>query len=74
MSDKPKFWTGRPPQTCDTCNAKITDSFSDVLVPAFRMWGFVCDDCFTKQGCTTGIGRGQRYKLAESGLFEKLEG
>ena len=64
-----------PPSECNLCHSNITDEFSDAALPFRRnVWANVCPDCASSEGVQYGMGRGQRYRLKDDGLFHKVEG
>ena len=56
-------WIGSPPSACDLCQTLIVDVFYDARMPSYAgSWANVCEACFTSDGCTLGVGAGQRYQ------------
>jgi len=56
------------PEKCQSCESKIGDVFYDARLNfgVHSIWGNVCHSCFLKYGNGLGIGRGQKYRKAES--------
>lgn len=76
---KPR-WLGPTPTRCDMCSRLLAppkgtpETFYDVAVPTMRnVWGCLCQDCFTANGCSTGTGKGQKYEWHD-GHYVKTEG
>lgn len=57
---------------CDLC-ADGTPASHDARLPRYGSWGNVCPEHFNGEGCTTGVGAGQRYVLACSDHFVGAE-
>lgn len=67
-------WAGKP--TVDDFGQPITDEFIDGAVGSVRgPWAIMTPLSYRMFGIARlGTGYGQRYRLAEDGLFEKVEG
>jgi hypothetical protein len=46
----------------------------DAAIGPFGPWGNICKNCFLENGCSTGTGRGQEYKLQDDGRWLKVKG
>jgi hypothetical protein len=57
---KTKCWMGTPPEKCDVCGQKFTDTFIDGKTRA-GPWGMLCPGCFVRNGVGLGLGLGQQY-------------
>ena len=73
------FWMGTVPPKCDFCLTQITTKFIDGAVPRqlhrlYGSWAYVCPSCFSNEGMTLGIGRGQEYTRQADGRFLKTGG
>jgi hypothetical protein len=67
MTNQRRRWSGTPPQKCDTCDAPITNEFSDMKT-IYGPWGCLCPTCSL---LGPGIGR---YVREPDGVFYKVEG
>jgi len=45
----------------------------DALLPNFGSWAEVCQECFDKEGCHLGLGKGQELNLAGKDDEENVE-
>ena len=57
---------------CDVCGKSFKGELFDCRLP-YGIWGNICRDCFIKQGCSLGVGRGQHYTL-EKDQWRKING
>lgn len=69
--EKEKFWLGSTPTKCDLCKSAITDFFVDGKTK-FGPWAIMCLECYNELAVGLGTGRGQLYKLCESGKWVKV--
>ena len=46
---------------CDVCN--INKAIYDARLPLFGAWANVCQQCFNSNGCSLGIGCGQKLTV-----------
>ncbi len=65
------IWMSDKSTNCQLCDGKLGKVFYDARLPRSGQWGVMCHSCFTEQGCSLGLGRGQKY---DSVTLEKLEG
>ena len=45
----------------------------DALLPNFGSWAEICQDCFTREGCDLGLGKGQELNLTGKDGEENVE-
>jgi hypothetical protein len=70
-----KYWIGDLSKGCDICHTPFGKVMYDAQIPRHGMWGNLCRICFAENGCSTGIGFGQEYKLnVKSGKYELTKG
>lgn len=50
------------PDRCETCGETHLKMVYDTRVPMYDNWGWLCEKCFDEYGCSTGIGKGQKYR------------
>ena len=65
-----KTWIGPAPETCDICGLPIEKVFIDGAT-RFGVWGSMCPSCHVLDGRGLGVGRGQKYELADDGAWHK---
>ena len=73
----PKWWNGKIPTQCDTCDVPITEVFYDAKTKNDGPWGHLCPTCQVYgPGCNkVGLGLGQKYeKQASNDRFMKTDG
>lgn len=60
------IWVGRI-DNCQSCTKEFDGSgpMYDARVRAFQCWANICEDCFVRHGCATGVGFGQKYELQD---------
>jgi hypothetical protein len=69
-----KYWSG-PLDSCDLCKKDFFGVMYDASVPAWGgRWGNICNNCYIKEGCSLGIGRGQKYEQQTDGRWLKTGG
>jgi len=66
---KRKQWLGSPYTECELCGRAPGAVFYDAYVPG-NAWARICHECFRAYQCSTGEGRGQKYRL-ENGIWYK---
>jgi len=75
---KQVLWLGSKPTKCQFGGEEITTEFVDGALRKGGVWSILCPDCHKIYGIGVGLGRGQRYVLAEDGKndgkFVKVEG
>jgi len=57
---------------CDICNQPAQNIMHDAAT--HRGWGWLCTKCFDGEGCSLGLGRGQRYEKQTDGRYLKIGG
>ncbi len=64
------------PKKCDICTHPFRKSPGVLMYDAvaYGRWGCLCHECFTKFGCTLGVGHGQKYQRQTDGQFLLVEG
>ena len=69
------YWLSEPPETCDTCDTDITNTFIDGKT-AMGPWAFLCPSCFHFGPGTgrLGTGWGQKYEKQPDGKWLKTAG
>ena len=67
-----RFFTPTPTQ-CDACGFPLEQVMYDARLPR-GSWATLCPSCFCHEGCRLGTGRGQKYRRAADGRFEKEKG
>ena len=78
-NDKPRYWFGSKPTTCDVCQQPIGQEVGDCFVDGATKrgpWALMCLTCWTS-GIGLGKlggGMGQKYMLVEGGKWLKVEG
>jgi len=74
MSPKKIYWLGRLEPNCQVCHRPFLSTMYDAAVGPSGPWGNICRNCFLENGCSTGLGRGQEYKLQNDGRWLKVKG
>jgi hypothetical protein len=73
-----KYFLGPPPECCDSCGTKITDSFIDGQMkstgPTNYIWAYMCKECHKEYGIGLGSGKGQQFEKDDDGKFLKVSG
>lgn len=57
------------PDNCDVCGTKLANVMYDAKT-SNGQWGCLCYSCFHAEGCTLGVGRGQKYFRVGTGQFQ----
>ena len=70
---KKMYWIGTLNDKCDICGGSFKGLMYDCKTSS-GPWGNICHKCFKADGCSLGLGHGQKYEHQRDGKWLKTGG